>query len=104
MCYTGGKNQESTSEAVNAYYAMSLAGVSLGNSEMRDLGRLLLATEIRSVQKYYHMMPDSAIYPPIFAQNGCVGILWSDKADYSTFFGRALSSSFADDLTSSVFS
>ena len=42
-----GKNQESTSEAVNAYYGVYLYGLVTKNDRVRDFGRLLLATEIR---------------------------------------------------------
>eukprot|EP01126_Amoeba_proteus_P063743 TRINITY_DN8816_c0_g1_i5.p1 TRINITY_DN8816_c0_g1~~TRINITY_DN8816_c0_g1_i5.p1 ORF type:complete len:571 (+),score=87.66 TRINITY_DN8816_c0_g1_i5:494-2206(+) len=83
-----GKNQESTSEAVNAYYAISLYGKVTNNNYLTNIGKLLLATEIRSAQKYWQTTVFSTIYPRIFAQNGIVGIMWSDKADYATFFGN----------------
>ena len=86
-----GKNQESTAEAVNAYYAVFLLGLALGNKyilsfeflqrfcashsrcrEIRDFGRLLLATEIRSTHTYYHIS-NTDIYPPDFAANAIVG-------------------------------
>ena len=40
-----GRNQESTSEAVNAWYAVALYGLAIGDDRIRDLGRLMLATE-----------------------------------------------------------
>src|SRR5262245_27216928 len=83
-----GKDQESTSEAVNAYYAVYLLGLAIGNDEMRDFGRVLLATEMRSVRTYWHMSHNSSVYPANFSKNAVVGILWSDKADYATWFGR----------------
>lgn len=66
---------------------------------MADFGRLLTvidlltelsssqATEIRSTQKYWQIMPDSNVYSDPFRNNTIVGILWSLKADYATFFG-----------------
>lgn len=33
------------------------------------------------------MLPNSTIYPPEFSRHGIVGILWSDKAVYNTWFG-----------------
>jgi len=81
-----GKNQESSSEAVNGYYGLTLYGISLNNDLVKNVGRVLLATEIRSAHKYWHTLPDT-VYPPIFAANGTVGIIWSDKADHATFFG-----------------
>jgi Glycosyl hydrolase family 81 C-terminal domain len=41
-----GKSQESSSEAVNAYYAVYLMGLATGNAETRDWGRILLASEV----------------------------------------------------------
>jgi endo-1,3(4)-beta-glucanase len=41
-----GKSQESSSEAVNAYYAVYLMGLATGNAETRDWGRILLAGEV----------------------------------------------------------
>jgi endo-1,3(4)-beta-glucanase len=48
---------------------------------------LLLLTEIRSTQTYWHMPSKSTVYPEVFAQNKMVGIIWSTKADYLTWFG-----------------
>jgi hypothetical protein len=42
--------------------------------------------EIRSAQKYWQIM-DSSIYESVFAQNTVVGIVWSTKVDYATWFG-----------------
>jgi len=87
------KNQESTSEAVNAYYAIYLWGLSVGDEFTSNLGRLLLATEIRSSQKYWHMYPENfEIYDSVFAKNSVVGVLWSSKVDYTTWFGGKICS------------
>ena len=58
-----GRNQESTSEAVNAWYAISLLGKVVGRDDVRDLGMALLATEIKSAQTYWHTSKGSHIYP-----------------------------------------
>jgi endo-1,3(4)-beta-glucanase len=80
-----GKNQESSSEAVNAYYALVLYGIAINNDLVKNVGRVLLATEIRSSHKYWQTVPDSP-YPPIFAANAVVGIVWQLKLDHATFF------------------
>ena len=80
------RNQESTSEAINGYYGVHLLGVALGDNDMRDFGRLLLAMEIRSARKYWHI-EDTSIYPADFAPNRMVGVLWDTKVDYATWFG-----------------
>lgn len=82
-----GRNQESTSEAVNAYYGAFLLGEAVGDDRLRDLGRLMLETEIRTAQTYWQIDSNDGIYPEAFAANKAVGILWSTKVDYATFFG-----------------
>eukprot|EP01121_Diplochlamys_sp_Union-15-3_P015230 TRINITY_DN498_c0_g1_i2.p1 TRINITY_DN498_c0_g1~~TRINITY_DN498_c0_g1_i2.p1 ORF type:complete len:333 (+),score=59.19 TRINITY_DN498_c0_g1_i2:874-1872(+) len=85
--FTDSNNQESTSEAVNAWYSVYLLGVALGDNNLKHVGQVLLATEIRSTHKYYHIPSTSTVYDPIFAQNKIVGILWETKVDYATWFG-----------------
>jgi len=84
------KNQESTSESVNAYYAIMLFGIAANNKEIENLGRLLLAMEITSTKTYWHIPSTSTIYPQLFSKNKMVGVLWSTKVDYATFFGPSL--------------
>jgi endo-1,3(4)-beta-glucanase len=81
-------NQESSSEAVNSYYGVYLLGESLNDQRLKLWGKLLLATEIRSVHKYYQITSQSDIYDPVFAANKVVGVLWATKVDYLTFFGN----------------
>ena len=59
----------------------------MNNARLRDLGRLALATEIRSAQKYWQITSADEIYPEPFSTNKVVGILWSTKVDYATWFG-----------------
>jgi endo-1,3(4)-beta-glucanase len=81
------RNQESTSEAVNAYYAISLLGKALNNKELDDFGRLMTTMEIVSTKAYWQMPSYSNIYPEKFKKNLIVGVLWNTKVDYTTFFG-----------------
>lgn len=83
-----GKNQESTSESVNAYYGLLLLARSLKDTNLINLSRLLLSTEIRSCQTYWHMTDASKIYPDIFKSSATVGIVWGSKVDYATWFGN----------------
>ena len=39
--------QESTSESVNGWYGVYLFGLGIGDQRITDLGRLLMAMEIR---------------------------------------------------------
>lgn len=85
--FADSRNQESSSEAVNAWYAVYLYGLATGDRRLADLGRLLMATEIRTVQRYWQIRSGSEIYESPFADNKVVGVLWSTKVDYATFFG-----------------
>lgn len=49
--FADGKNQESTSESVMAWYAIYLWGLASENNRLKDLGRLMTALEIRSAHK-----------------------------------------------------
>jgi endo-1,3(4)-beta-glucanase len=84
-----GRNQESTSEAVNAWYAVSLLGHAVKRDDVRDLGLALLATELKSAQTYWHARSHSDIYPAGFAAGKAVGMLWSSMAQQQTWFGVA---------------
>lgn len=86
-----GKSQESSSECVNAYYALALfssldADAGAANS-YHQYARLLLASEMRSTKKYWHMQKNSQIYEPLFSQNTMVGVAGEMSVVYSTWFG-----------------
>ena len=74
-----GKNQESTSESVNGWYAIYLYGLTTGNERLKDLGRLTLALEIRAAWKYWQMTSSDSVFPAPFSDNKAVGIQWSTK-------------------------
>lgn len=80
------KNQESTSEAVNCYYAVKLLGMAIGDKSLENWGELLMSMEVISCQKYWHII-DNTIYPAPFSNYRTIGVLWSTKVDYLTFFG-----------------
>lgn len=86
-----GKSQESSSEAVNAYYGAVLAAEALGDEPLRRWARLLLATELRSAQWYWHVSPDSPVYDKAFsATNRMVGVVGGTDANCATWFGAQL--------------
>jgi endo-1,3(4)-beta-glucanase len=90
--FADSRNQESTAEAVNAWYGLSLYGLATGDRRMRDLGRLMLATELRGAHTYWQIKSDQAdaIYPAAYAGRHVVGVLWGTKVDHATFFGSNL--------------
>lgn len=84
-----GKDQESFSEAINAWYSIVLWGLAVGDRNIKEHGRILLAKEIRGMQKYVQIT-DSSIYPAPFSNNKTAGILFAGKVDHTTFFGSNL--------------
>ena len=85
--FADGKNQESTSESVNGWYAIYLYGLVMGNTRVKDLGRLMTALEIRAAHRYWQMTEAQSVFPKPFADHKAVGIQWSTKVDYGTWFG-----------------
>jgi endo-1,3(4)-beta-glucanase len=83
--FVEGRNQESSSEAFNAWAGLTLFGDAIGDKNLSNLGRIMRAVEAASVKRYYHVRKNSDIYPAAYANLG-VGILWSSKADFASFF------------------
>ncbi|PRP89321.1 glycoside hydrolase family 81 protein [Planoprotostelium fungivorum] len=53
------RNEESTSEAVNGYYGLYTFGLVTNDQNLIDFARLLLATEIHSNRRYWHLKDDT---------------------------------------------
>jgi endoglucanase Acf2 len=51
--FDDGNNQESSSEAINAWAGLILWGEATGNARLRDLGVYLLTSEIASINQYW---------------------------------------------------
>lgn len=85
-----GKNQESSSESINAWYGMYLFGSAMNLDNIRSLGALALAQEIRATKKYYHIVlpQTNPIYPSVYTNKmHIVTNLYSTALDGKTFFG-----------------
>jgi endoglucanase Acf2 len=54
-----GANTESSSESINANYALALWGAVIGDSSYQALAAIMTAGEIRSAQAFYQITPDS---------------------------------------------
>lgn len=101
---SNGKNQESSSEAINAYYAvylwhdmvLSLQQPSTVNKMGRGIiakknySRLLLGMEIQATQMYWHTGPKSKIFPINIAVNYMIGNLGMLDATCNTWFGNKM--------------
>lgn len=85
-----GNNQESTSEAINAWAGIILYGQLTGDTEIRDLGIYLYTTEIAAADNYWfdidediYKIQDTKYQPPM------ASMVWGGKVDYATWFGAA---------------
>ncbi|CAN0333591.1 unnamed protein product, partial [Hapterophycus canaliculatus] len=77
---SNGKSQESVSESINAYYGVYLLGLAAGDKGLRDWGRVLLATELRSARKYWQMPRGNGVYDYFFSSRRMVGMVASLEA------------------------
>ena len=110
--YPNGRNQESSSEAIHAYEGIALYGSvcmhawgddTVDNPSVATnadvarrvslMGRLLAATEVRSAQRYWHVLhgdtPSKTIYPKQY-KPAVVGMVWQTMVQAQTWFGSAL--------------
>ncbi|KAI8075031.1 glycoside hydrolase family 81 protein [Gongronella butleri] len=55
----GSRDQESSTEAINGYYGLTLWAEVLGDQDFLDYARLLLSIEITGAQTYWHLYPDA---------------------------------------------
>ncbi|KAF9968498.1 hypothetical protein BGZ70_003352 [Mortierella alpina] len=74
-----GKNEESTSEDVNFYYAMSLWASANSDPKLERLGQVMLTIARRSIQAYFLMEDGNANHPKAFVGNKVTGILYENK-------------------------
>jgi len=82
-----GRNQESTSEAVNAWYGINLWGLATNQPDLRNVGRYLQALETRAATLYWQMPSYNNVYPSDFAQQKVIPLLFANKAFNGTWFG-----------------
>ncbi|KAL8251144.1 hypothetical protein R6Q59_034837 [Mikania micrantha] len=86
--FADGRNQESTTEAVNAYYSAALMGLAYGDTHLVSTSSLLLAMEIHAARTWWHVREDDVIYSQDFTcENRVVGVLWANKRDSGLWFG-----------------
>ncbi|CAN0266235.1 unnamed protein product [Laminaria digitata] len=61
--------QESTSEDVNFFYAMTMWAIATGNSELERLGRLQTGMVTRSIKEYFLLKDSNTNHPADFVRN-----------------------------------
>jgi len=81
--FADGNNQESTSEALNAWYAIKIWGDIKGDKELSSRGQWLFSQELEGTSKYWfgknNPFPDG--YGSVIAS-----LVWGGKRDFSTWF------------------
>ncbi|CAI9117969.1 OLC1v1019463C1 [Oldenlandia corymbosa var. corymbosa] len=71
-----GRNQESTSEAINAYYSAALMGLAYGDTNLVSIGSTLTAFEIQATQTWWHVREGDILYGDKFTkENKVVGMV-----------------------------
>ncbi|BAT94974.1 hypothetical protein VIGAN_08162600 [Vigna angularis var. angularis] len=83
--FADGRNQESTSEAVNAYYSAALMGLAYGDTQLIATGSTLAALEIHSAQMLWHLGEGHKLYEEDYTkENKVVSVVWANEiVDYS---------------------
>ena len=105
--YSNGRNQESSSEAIAAYEGIAMFGsvmmesfgsgksASLSDNQnahtarrISDIGRLLMATEIRATDRYWHVYSTKRdqIYQDSYTP-AVVSMMWDTMCQFQTWFG-----------------
>ncbi len=82
--FSEGNNQESSSEAVNAWAALVLLGQARGDRALRDLGIYLYTSEIESVQNYWFDL-HGQVFAPEFGKP-FASMLFGGKYAYNTWW------------------
>ena len=79
-----GNNQESSSEAINAWAGLILWAETTGNRELRDLGVYLYTTEIESVNNYWFDI-HRLVFPPEY-KNVEASMVFGGKYAHNTWW------------------
>ncbi|CDH16326.1 related to Endo-1,3(4)-beta-glucanase 2 [Zygosaccharomyces bailii ISA1307] len=85
-----GKDQESSSEDVNASYSLKLWGLATENTGLVNLGNMQLGILKTSLNLYFLYTDDNNIIPPEIVTNKVSGIMFENKIDHTTYFGNKL--------------
>lgn len=81
--FADGNNQESSSEAVNAWNGLALWAQATGQSALGQQAQWMLSAEADSARSY-QTAPATAAFPGF--DHDVLGILWGGKRDFGTWF------------------
>ena len=82
--FDDGNNNESSSEAMNAWTGLILWGEATGNTSVRDLGIYLYTTEMNAVNEYWFDVQDNT-HPASYTPS-VVTMVWGGKGANGTWF------------------
>ena len=82
--FDAGNNQESSSEAVNAWAGLILWGEATGQPALRDLGVFLYTSEVAAIQNYWFDL-DRDVLAPEFGQP-FASMVFGGKYSYNTWW------------------
>ncbi|KAG4304229.1 hypothetical protein PORY_002410 [Pneumocystis oryctolagi] len=85
-----GKDEESSSEDYNFYFAMKLLGIVIGDDIMVARANLMLAIMKRSFRAYFLYEQSNSVMPKIFLPNYVAGIKFMNKVHHTTYFSTRL--------------
>ncbi len=83
--FADGNNQESSSEAINAWYAVYLWGQATNDTSVASTGLYLYTTEIQSVKQYW--FGSNGLYAAPY-QHRLASLVWGGKVDFATWFSK----------------
>ncbi len=83
--FAEGNNQESSSESMNFAAAVVLWGEATSQTDIRDLGVFLYATEASAVDHYWFDV-ENDVFPEDYG-HVAIGMVWGGKGVHSTWFG-----------------
>ena len=82
--FDAGNNQESSSEAINAWAGLILLGEATGDRKVRDLGIYLYTTEVAAVQQYWFDINRQVLAPELASQ--FASMVFGGKYGYNTWW------------------
>ncbi|SMN20684.1 similar to Saccharomyces cerevisiae YLR144C ACF2 Intracellular beta-1,3-endoglucanase, expression is induced during sporulation [Maudiozyma saulgeensis] len=85
-----GKDEESSSEDVNASYALKLWGLTTHNQNLINIADIQLGILKTSLNKYFLYQDNNTVEPLDFIRNKVSGILFENKIDHTTYFGNKI--------------
>ena len=83
--FADGNNQESSSEAVNAWAGLELWARAAGDAQLEDQAAWMMSAEAQAASAYWTEFDTT---DPVYEgfEHGAMGINWGGKRDYATWF------------------